>query len=178
MTGAGDENLGDFPRLAQHFLGFLRESHQMVLASNEHSDRMLTWMIGLMGGGLVSIYQLVVGVPWCIRAVVLGPWLLGILVALTSRGLGAELRLRNNTDFMDRTGRLGPALLQDDPRVIRDELGAVLEDKGAFGPQSQALKRLRRWANGLYDAAHVLFALGVMAAGIAAVMLSASDASR
>jgi len=152
-------------KVAEEARGSLRESHEFSRFSQEHTDKMLTWAIGLMGIGLASGYSMLAHAPWTWRSFVLSPWALGILTALTGRILGAECRNRNDEYYSALSAALGLLQIEEDPKVMRKMLSEALQSKDS---NSAKLKRRADrsvyWANAFYYATHVLFGLGVAAA--------------
>lgn len=64
--------------------------HELATKTQEHTDKMLTWSIGLMGGGLYGAHTLLKCGPPHVWLWAILPWLLGILSALAGRVIIAQ----------------------------------------------------------------------------------------
>jgi len=159
-------------KFTEHGRSLLRETHSFARFSQEHSDKMLTWAIGLMGAGLAAVYPLLARVPWNWRCAVLSPWVLGILTALAGRILGAECRNRNDVYYSAMMSAFGLAQLETNPEIVKKMLGELLSKTGTETATLKARTDVSmRWANSLYYATHILFGLGVLGvAGALAVV--------
>lgn len=158
-----DEKRDYLRRMNEQALSLFRETHVFSRFSHEHSDKMLTWAIGLMGVGLASGYSLLAHVPWGWRCLVLAPWLLGILSALAGRVVGSACRNKNDLYYSAMVAAMGLVSLEEDPAAISQQFSAVLKgtDPSIVGPE-KAVKGLVWWSNFFYYSAHGFFAVGVV----------------
>lgn len=139
------------------------EAYQSAHALREHTDRMLTWAIGLMGAGVFSANALLANVPRYPRVGALLPWTVGILVALAGRVLAHELSGKESLWHFEKAVRIRILLLKQDPGAAMTELLAIIERRGELSKRYETSKRLGTWLDGLYYATHILFAIGMAA---------------
>lgn len=138
--------------------------HEGATKTQEHTDRMLTWAIGLMGGGLYGAYGLLRCGPPHVWAWALLPWLLGILFALAGRMILAQITAVGALGSHARVSRVQLLMLETDGPLISRNLKALFDDATLF-PEEKTTKKLRPWALFAYYATHVLFGIGVLAVG-------------
>ena len=135
--------------------------YELATKSQEHTDRMLTWAIGLMGGGLYGAYALLrCGSP-LIWTWALLPWLLGILCALAGRVLLARMLSSGALGSHARVSRIQLLMLETDGPLISRGLKELLENADLF-PGEKTGKRLQPWGVASYFATHILFAIGIV----------------
>lgn len=80
-----------FPeRIIKNYVSGLREGHRFALDSQEQTDKMLTWAIGLMGAGILGSAEFFKPFPPTARFVAIMPWVFGILCAVAGRLVARE----------------------------------------------------------------------------------------
>jgi len=91
----------------------------MAEASQQHQDQVLTWAIGLMGGGLFYLPNLLAqtcSIDSRPRFVLIaGPWALGILLALVGRMVSAHHRHVDNLAFFRKWQAIEGGALASQP---------------------------------------------------------------
>ncbi len=152
-----------------------REAHESAAKTQEHTDRMLTWAIGLMGGGLYGAYSLLRCGPAQAWIWALLPWLLGILCALAGRMLIAQLLSVGGRGSYARVSRVQLLMLETDGALISRNLQELISD-AEFFPEEKRTKKLQPWALVTYYTTHLLFAAGVLSVAFAVIRQSLSGA--
>jgi hypothetical protein len=153
-----------FPeRVIKNYVSGLREGHRFALDSQEHTDKMLTWAIGLMGAGILGSEQFFKAYLPAARLFALMPWIFGILCAVVGRLVTRELMERDNLFFFHKVTRFESAPLthKGDDNALLHEIQAAIADKGQEAKRD-ALKHLQVWLSRLYYATHILLGVGVL----------------
>ena len=95
---------------ARGYANALREAQPKAEASQRHLDQMLTWAIGLMGGALFYLPNLLQqACPSGVRprlVWIAAPWVLGILLALVGRIWGRVTAMQTRLRFTRSGTRL------------------------------------------------------------------------
>lgn len=142
-----------------------REGHQLAAGSQEHTEKVLVWLSGLMGAGIFSVQGLLAAAPLSMRLSAFVPWTFGIVCGVFGRLLGGELRKKNDQQHFRRISILELLRLETDTDLIRKNLRPILEAATfAKDKESRQLERLLTATNGVFYLAHVCFAVGVVAA--------------
>ena len=142
------------------------QGHEFAAKSQEHSDAMLTWAIGLMGGGLYASYGLLNGAPTRMWMWALMPWIAGILCALGGRLLLGKIMAFGMLGAQARVSRVQLLLLETNVALIQKNFRELTENAALFDGEKKSVT-LQRPAQILYLVTHLLFALGVVAVAIA-----------
>lgn len=148
------------------YIAGLHDARKMTAASQRHTDAMLTWAIGLMGGGIVSLFSVLahwraVTRPDTLLAV--SPWILGILLALLGRLVVKELMSADDQFVFLKQHALNELLLATGGvDVTRFRQIASNEVCGLKGARDK-METFGRWTDRLYYVTHGLFGLGVIA---------------
>lgn len=159
MSAAGT-NPAFLRQFVAQYVGGLRDAQQLAGSSQSHHDAMLTWSIGLMGAGVFSAYSIL---PAHSRALVLAPWILGILVAIVGRLVARIVRDKDDlAQFAKITAMLSLLLAPNAPGVP-GVIKQVLNNEGDFGTRRSEVDRLNRYSTALGWSAQILFAVGVVA---------------
>ena len=166
VTSITDEYLRQF--LAQTNAAY-REGHELAVSSQERSDKMLTWFIALMGGGIFSVHRFFADVQVHLIVTCLLAWVIGIVSGVTSRVLGGVLVNKNNLLFYDRVSRLGLLMIESDYSLIRRELADLMKASGSLAQKEKKLVCLLRATNATYYLAYLGFIVGTVAAAWAAL---------
>ena len=160
-----DAALTELKALVRSTAAAAREGHDLAVKAQEHSEKALVWLTGLMGAGIFSVQGLLVGAPFLPRICILVPWAAGIVCAVLSNLVGGELRNGNDKQYFSRVHTL--SLLQDiaDPTVVIQALRPLI-DSGVLDrdPESRKLNCLLIVVNGLFYLAYIFFTIGVVAA--------------
>ena len=151
-----------YERFIQQYANGLREGHRFAAESQEHCDRMLTWAIGLMGAGILGSHEILKPLSSGWQALVLSPWLLGILVALVGRLLGRVVVEKDNLFFFEKVKRLESAVFHSHGEELQGEINAIMTDADTLGEKRKSVKRLNARLTRLYYAAHILLGIGVL----------------
>jgi hypothetical protein len=148
-------------RNVRYCVTYLRDLQKLGASSQQQHDQMLIWSIGLMGAGCVAAYGHLQDRS---RSLALAPWLIGILVAIVARIVGRALWDRDGElSFKKIQGLL--SFLLEPPGNAADvviKARAVIRDEAEFQRPRQAVNRLKWWTERLSQAAHALFAAGVV----------------
>jgi len=142
------------------YVGGLRDALQFVGSSQSHHDAMLTWSIGLMGAGVFSAYSLL---PTHARALVLAPWILGILFAITGRLVARIVRDKDEFANFAKIAAVSSLLLTPTAPEVPASIMKVINNEDDFGKRRTEVDRLNRYSTALGLSAHILFAVGVVA---------------
>ncbi len=144
----------------------------MTVGSQEHSQKLMVWLGGLMGAGIFSVYGLLAAAPQPMRLTVLMPWTAGILCATLAGLLSGETANRNDVQHFKRIALLELLQLQTDPQLIRKGLLPITEE-GVLAKEPDSII-LNRWlvaANSFFYLAHVLFVIAIVAAATTMIVL-------
>ena len=151
-----------YERVSRQYAQDLRDGHRLAAESQKHTDKMLTWAIGLMGAGILGSHQILGSLTPGVRALALTPWLLGILVALAGRLVSRAMVEEENLHFFKKIHRMETAVFFYRGEELQREINAVVTNADELGEEREALERLNTWLRYLYYAAHVLLGIGVV----------------
>lgn len=143
--------------------------HDLAVKTQEHTDRMLTWAIGLMGGGLYGAYALLRCGPTHVWIWALLPWLLGILCALAGRVIIAQLLKLGSDGTHARVSRVQLLLIETDGPLLSRNVQELLDTRF---PAETASENLLPWALRTYFTTHALFGIGIVAVALFVVRQS------
>src|SRR5262249_59570328 len=104
-TSAG-ENIVAVKEFIVQWAAATREGHRLAKESQEHADKTLTWVIGLMGAGIFASKDFLAGAPANLRLATLLPWIAGIMCAVAGRFLFSEFMPLSNLHHYDRVSRM------------------------------------------------------------------------
>ena len=145
-----------------------------IEASQEHEDKMLTWLTGLMGAALFALPSILAGA--CSERqslrIVAFPWVFGVLLALVGRAIGRQQREANWMFYRLETLNARVAL-RDLLTSSSGNVEEAIERWANESRQGEAVNkaiRVERISSILYYAS--IFAC---AAGIIAVYVAISD---
>ena len=133
--------------------------HDLAVKTQEHTDKMLTWAIGLMGGGLYGAYALLKCGPTHVWMWALLPWVLGILCALAGRVILAHLLKLGSEGIHKRVSRVQLLMLESDGPLLSRNIKELLD---TLFPPEIVSERLLPWSLGTYYTTHVLFGAGIL----------------
>lgn len=102
-------------RLIRQYADGEKEAYDSATALQDHTDRILTWLLGLMGAGLIAGIPLLKSAPSGYRALAVAPWLIGIVAALGGRVIARLLRSRESLWHFEKAVRIRMLLLERDP---------------------------------------------------------------
>lgn len=145
--------------------------YELATKTQEHTDRMFTWAIGLMGGGLYGAHALLRCGPPHLWVWALLPWLLGILCALAGRLILAKMLGVGALGSHARVSRVQLLMIETDGALISRNLKELLGNPALF-PGEKMAKCLQPWAQIAYFTTHVLFGIGVLAVAVFVVRQS------
>jgi hypothetical protein len=151
-------------------LDFVRGSLRISQASHSHRDRMLTWTVGLMGGGLLRLRSLI-GALCTDRRHLLGwvmsSWLFGIILALVVRIIGERHAYRLRVEGLAEASELRLLLIQGlDSDSLEHEFGQVSHK---YVNLSEKTRRLDQVTEYLYYVTLVFFLAGTVALALRVV---------
>jgi hypothetical protein len=139
------------------YMESIREFRLLDDAARAHLDRMLTWVIGLMGAGVLATASLRI-CPLRELIWASSPWVVGILVAVVGRLAGDLYRdhpgLRSIAEVFEAHLQLarGP-----DEESARDFFARTSDE-----PHLKRAERAQRIARWCYRAALILLAIGML----------------
>jgi hypothetical protein len=135
----------------------IREFRLIEDAARAHLDRMLTWVIGLMGAGVLATANLSI----CPRRDLVwasAPWLGGILIAVVGRMFGDLYRehpgLRSTAEIYAAQLEVARGV---DEKSAKEFLARHSEE-----PQRKRADRAQRIARWCYRASLILLAIGML----------------
>lgn len=169
LSGA---TLDDLHRFCAATAASFREGHEMTVGSQEHSQKLMVWLGGLMGAGVFSVYGLLAAAPRPMRLSVLVPWTAGILFASLAGLLNGEVAERNNKQHFSRIALLELLQLHTDKELILKNLRPIIE-AGVLEKDPETVS-LRRWlvaTNSTFYLTHVFFVIGAVAAVTTMIVL-------
>ena len=150
-------------RLIRQYSEGEKEAYDSAAALQDHTDQMLTWLLGLMGAGLIAGVPLLKNAPIGARFGAVAPWLVGILAALGGRTIAARLRNRESLWHFEKAVRIRKLLLAEPGKAVA-ELGRIINR------EDTELQRRHCWTkrNGAamerwYYASLILFGVGMIA---------------
>jgi hypothetical protein len=143
--------------------------YDLAVKTQEHTDKMLTWAIGLMGGGLYGAYALLQCDPTHLWIWALLPWLMGILCALAGRLIEVHLLRLGSEGMHQRVSRVQLLMLETDGPLLSRNVQELFHN---LFPAETASERLLPWAQRTYYATHVLFGVGILSVGLFVVRQS------
>ena len=108
---------GYLDRLIRQYAEGEKEGYDSAAALQDHTDQMLTWLLGLMGAGLIAGLPLLKNAPVRARLIAAAPWLIGILVALGGRAIAAQLRNQESLWHFEKAVRIRHLLLEPSKAV-------------------------------------------------------------
>ena len=111
-------------RLIRQYAEGDKEGYDSATGLLDHLDQMLTWLLGLMGAGLIASMPLLKNAPVWARFIAAAPWLIGILVALGGRTIGAHLRDKESLWHFEKAIRIRKLLLEPTKALV--ELHRIL----------------------------------------------------
>jgi hypothetical protein len=162
----------DLHRFCRATVAAFREAHGFVAESREDSRKIMIWLGGLMGAGILSVHGLLATAPQLTRLTVLLSWTAGMLFAMLAVFLGGETAIRNNAEFFDRMTLLELLRLETDVELIRRNLPRAI-DPGVIELQPANIV-LGRWlvaTNVAFYFAILFFIVGVVAAATTLILL-------
>lgn len=162
MNSVG-QSIASIPDFIRQWAAATREGHRFAHQSQEHADKMLTWIIGLMGAGIFSSKEFLAQAPLNLRFAALLPWIAGILFAVGGRLLAADFMPRNDLHHYDRVNRMEMLLVMSlDEAAVRNKIDVIFNNgEGLAEKEADVRRRLRR-TNVCFYAAHIALALGVV----------------
>lgn len=165
---------GDDPSLSaleQNALGYeagIREAHNFSTQLIQHTDRMLTWAIGLMGAGLVAIPKVLSDACpgrrdlWVRIGAI---WATGVLLAVIGRLLAKEMLRTQFGILVNRSHGIRATLISGKSFKEKAEhiLSVMSDEDSAIAPLVSRNKKLDRGIDVTYYGAHILLVLGLLA---------------
>lgn len=160
-----------FDQVIRQYAEGEKEGYDSAATLQDHTDQMLTWLLGLMGAGLLAGIPLLKNAPAYVRFLAVAPWLVGIVTSLGGRATAALLRNRESLWHFDKAVRIRLLLLEDDPAKAITELGTIVNRKDPELQSRHSWTRrygtlVERW----YYASLALFGLGMIVVVAVAVM--------
>jgi hypothetical protein len=160
-TGPG-RNLPDPFDFVSRWASPTREGHRLATASVAHADAMLTWSIGLMGGGIFASKDVLASAPVDLRFAAWLPWILGIVFAVTGRLLYDHGMARDRLHHYKRVNMIEMLLGLTDEAIVRKRIDVIFAGGEGLKEGDAAIQRIVRRANGCLYAAHICLGLGVL----------------
>jgi hypothetical protein len=152
-----------FDRLIRQYGEGEKEAYDSATALLNHTDQMLTWLLGLMGAGLIAGVPLLKTAPPCARLAAVFPWLLGIVAALGGRVIAARLRNKESLWHFDMAIRIRALLVRPDLAKATLELQRIINrDDPELACRHEWVSRNGRALGSWYYATLALFGVGMI----------------
>jgi hypothetical protein len=154
-------------RSARSFAFALTKTRRMTEDSQQHEDRMLTWLLGLMGAGLFALPSLLAACSSSVPSRMLWtawPWAAGVLIALVGRVIGGMHRDADRMAFGAKWGGIQALLVKSSvtPEGFGSELLALMnDDHDRPKHYKRKTEVLRWWTERFYYASVAAFGVGV-----------------
>ncbi len=164
-----DRSLLIAQRNARSYSGMLIRVKQMSVRSMLHDDKMLSWIAGLMGAGLLAL-PTVVDAARSVKPIprlflVAAPWALGVLFAVAGRIVSGKHRDADDRFYTSKLSALRTLLLSDaDDFEFRRRYTQIVNDQeGPLKGRRDEVTRIRSWAHLIFYGTIATFAVGVIA---------------
>src|SRR5262249_55316717 len=95
-SGASAFDSDRIAQIIQQYAEGEKEGYDSASVIRDHTDTMLTWILGLMAAGIVAGHPVLKSVPIAARWAALAPWLVGIAIAVAGRLIAHEIRGRES----------------------------------------------------------------------------------
>lgn len=154
---------GTLEKLTALYLDMLEQIRSSSASHTQHADKMLTWAIGLMGGGLFYVNSLLQStIDRGLRFAALAPWIVGILAALAARVIGLRQRESSAAWYPGEVFNIKGQLLLSTSlaETLGVFIGAVVRLRSEF--RAAMHSGLFCWFLRLSVAAHVMAGTGVL----------------